>query len=92
MTKAGTEQQPDPLNYTFVKQSNILAWKQPNAGYEHVTIATYKDSYGWHIIHSNAYTYKYYNQAVYEELIPNWYRSTFKPPSVYYWNFIERGN
>ena len=92
MTKVGTEQQANPIYYTLVKQSNILAWKKPSSSYEHVTIATYKTSSGWYITHSSLYSYQHYGYAVWEELIPSWYATTFTPPTVYYWNFIGSGN
>jgi len=86
MTKVGTEQQSNPKYYTLVKQSNILAWQKPSSSYEHVTIATYKTSSGWNIIHSSSI-----NNKVEEEIIPSWYPSRFLPPTVYYWNFVGRG-
>jgi len=75
-----------------VKQSYILAWKKPSSSYEHVTIATYQDSYGWHIIHSSKYSYDHYSMAVIEEVTPSWYSTTFATPSVYYWDFIGSVN
>ena len=87
MTKVGQESSTNPNNYTLTKQSNILAWSttQGNA-FDHITIATYKDSNGWHIIHSSAE-----NNGVLEEVIPYWYTTTFVAPTVYYWNVIGRG-
>lgn len=87
MTRVGQESSTNPNNYTLTKQSNILAWKKGGGAFEHVTIATYKDSNGWHIIHSSLA-----NNGVLEEVIPNWYTTTFVPPTVYYWNVIGRGN
>lgn len=93
MTKVGQESSTNPNNYTLTKQSNILAWSttQGNA-FDHITIATYKTSSGWYIIHSSLYSYQHYGYAVWEELIPSWYATTFTPPTVYYWNAIGRGN
>lgn len=88
MEKDGKESSLDPKYYTVTKQSNILAWWNLSEGYfTHVTIATYKTSDGWYIIHSSAY-----RDGVYEELIPEWYETMFDKPTVYHWLAIGRGN
>jgi hypothetical protein len=88
MQNDGKETNSDPRYYTITKQSNILAWWELTKGYfTHVTIATYKDSNGWYIIHSSIA-----NNEVWEELIPSGYKTTFDKPTVYHWLAIGRGN
>jgi len=87
MVNDGQETSLDPRYYTVTKQSNILAWKPKNGSYEHVTIATYKDSAGWHIIHSSVA-----NDGVLEEVIPAGYKTMFDKPTVFHWLAIGRGN
>jgi len=93
MTYAGKESSWDQSTWKYVKQSNILAWYDTQVGYkDHVTIATYKVSNGWYIIHANQYSYNTTGKAVVEEVIPSFYITRFLPPYVYYWNSIGRGN
>ena len=93
MQNDGKETSFQPKYYTVTKQSNILAWWEPSKGYfTHVTIATYKTSDGWYIIHSSLYSYQHYGCAVWEELIPEWYETMFDKPTVFHWLAIGRGN
>jgi len=88
MQKDGKETSSDPKYYTVTKQSNILAWWELAKGYfTHVTIATYKTSDGWWIIHPSAA-----HKGVYEEVIPSGYKTMFDKPTVYHWIDIGRGN